>query len=110
MKELINRLNLYRSMGEKLYPEDILIIDDVWDLVDEIERLNKELEQRTKQYENALKRYQDLENQNAQTKYSNKKAIEYIEKQDKWFKNEEYKLIKEKDLLDILKGEENEKE
>ena len=45
----------------------------------EIERLNKELEQRTKQYENALKRYQDLENQNAQTEYSNKKAIEYIE-------------------------------
>lgn len=33
------------------------------------------------------------------------KALEYIEKQDKWFKNEEYKLIKEKELLDILKGE-----
>ena len=32
------------------------------------------------------------------------KAIEYIEKRDKWFKNEEYKLIKEKELLDILKG------
>ena len=32
------------------------------------------------------------------------KAIEYIERQDKWYKNEEYKLLKEKDLLNILQG------
>ncbi len=40
MSELINKLNQYRSMGDKLYPEDILVIEDVWELLDEIERLN----------------------------------------------------------------------
>jgi len=40
VSELINKLNQYRSMGDKLYPEDILVIEDVWELLDEIERLN----------------------------------------------------------------------
>ena len=40
MSELINKLNQYRSMGDKFYPEDIVVIEDIWALIDEIERLN----------------------------------------------------------------------
>ena len=36
------------------------------------------------------------------------KAIEYIEQKNKWYKNEEYKLLKTSELLKILKGEDNE--
>ena len=40
MSELINKLNQYRSMGDKFYPEDIVVTEDIWALIDEIERLN----------------------------------------------------------------------
>lgn len=43
MSELINKLNQYRSMGDKFYPEDIVVIEDIWALVDEIERLKEKL-------------------------------------------------------------------
>ena len=36
------------------------------------------------------------------------KAIEYIGQRDKWYKNEEYKLLKTSVLLEILKGEDDE--
>lgn len=49
MSELINKLNQYRSMGDKLYPEDILVIEDVWELLDEIERLNNIINELDKQ-------------------------------------------------------------
>ena len=40
MSELLNKLNQYRSMGDKFYPEDIVVTEDIWALIDEIERLN----------------------------------------------------------------------
>lgn len=51
MSELINKLNQYRSMGDKFYPEDILVIEDVWKLLDEIERLHSIIKE-TREYIN----------------------------------------------------------
>ena len=51
MNELINKLNQYRSIGDKFYPEDIVVIEDIWALIDEIERLNNIINRTTKYVE-----------------------------------------------------------
>ena len=38
-------------MGDKFYPEDILVIEDVWKLLDEIERLHSIIKE-TREYIN----------------------------------------------------------
>lgn len=63
MSELINKLNQYRSMGDKFYPEDIVVIEDIWALIDEIERLTISLqaqEELTMNWYNKVKKARDL--------------------------------------------------
>lgn len=55
MNELINKLNQYRSTGDKFYPEDIVVIEDIWALIDEIERLNNDIKVLLKENENKEK-------------------------------------------------------
>ena len=83
MSELINRLNQYRSMGDNFYPEDILVIEDVWELVDEIKRLKEE--------------YMILQNASDEVEEEKGKEIErlnnIINGLEKWLKEEVERLM-----------------
>lgn len=56
------------------------------------------------EYELLKDKCHDYFNENKKLKERIDKAIEYIKQRDKWYKNEEYKLLKTSDLLDILEG------
>lgn len=47
------------------------------------------------------------EHEKQKLQFKIEQAIEYIEQKEKWYKNEEYKLLKTSDLLNILEGEKN---
>lgn len=79
MNELINKLNEYRSMGDRFYPEDIVVTEDIWALIDEIERLNNIID----------------------------KAVEYIEYMQNISKNKNI-YVSVYDLVKLLKGEDKE--
>ena len=71
----------------------------------EIERLNKEIEY-LKEGKPIFKSIGLQDYENIQRRIN--KAIKYIEQKDKWYKNEEYKLLKTSDLLNILEGKDSE--
>ena len=125
IKDLIKLLNEYKireKNGEdKFYPEDIIIIDELWQLLDYITNLQEENERliRIKKFykNSALNNFKEK----ADYKTRIDKAIEYLKTTERitnnplntednfdrlWINGHEDKIENIDNLINILKGEE----